>query len=156
LSASGIEFLMQICCMVPPDRSEPHMVSVPQGWRVYPGSAPESALERLKRPLRSLAASYRYHRALGLPKPCRFAMTCAVVAVASAGSATAGVALMSLSPWPPAETLRHLASFPNCNAARANGVAPARRGEPGYWKRHDRDRDGIACEPWPRTLRSAQ
>ncbi|WP_311974133.1 excalibur calcium-binding domain-containing protein [Bradyrhizobium glycinis] len=27
--------------------------------------------------------------------------------------------------------------------------APARPGEPGYWKHHDHDRDGIACEPWP-------
>jgi hypothetical protein len=53
------------------------------------------------------------------------------------------------SPWPVTTTLRHIASAPNCGFARFVGLAPARRGEPGYWKRHDRDGDGIACEPWP-------
>jgi hypothetical protein len=38
----------------------------------------------------------------------------------------------------------------NCGFARAVGLAPAREGQPGYWKRHDRDHDGIACEPWGR------
>jgi len=56
--------------------------------------------------------------------------------------------LTYLSPWSPMVTLRHLAAFPNCNAARAVGLAPAHRGKPGYWPHNDRDRDGIACEPW--------
>ena len=58
--------------------------------------------------------------------------------------------IMSLSPWPVMATIRHVAAAPNCAAARAVGLAPARRGQPGYWSRHDRDNDGIACEPWPR------
>lgn len=37
--------------------------------------------------------------------------------------------------------------FPNCDAARAAGRAPIRRGEPGYRPALDRDNDGIACEP---------
>jgi hypothetical protein len=53
------------------------------------------------------------------------------------------------SPWPITTTLRHIVSTPNCGFARLAGLAPAGRGEPGYWKRHDRDGDGIACEPWP-------
>lgn len=60
------------------------------------------------------------------------------------------VGLVSLSPWQPIITMRHLASFPNCDAARSMSLAPPRQGEPGYWLRHDRDQDGIACEPWPR------
>jgi hypothetical protein len=36
----------------------------------------------------------------------------------------------------------------NCDEARSRGLAPARRGEPGYAPWLDRDRDGIACEPW--------
>ena len=28
------------------------------------------------------------------------------------------------------------------------GLAPAHRGEPGYYARHDEDDDGIACEPY--------
>ena len=53
------------------------------------------------------------------------------------------------SRWPVTTTLRHIAAAPNCGFARLVGLAPARRGEPGYWKSHDRDRDGTACEPWP-------
>ncbi|WP_348637567.1 excalibur calcium-binding domain-containing protein [Bradyrhizobium sp. ISRA443] len=45
--------------------------------------------------------------------------------------------------------MRHIASVPNCGFARLVGLAPARRGGPGYWKHHDRDGDGIACEQWP-------
>lgn len=44
---------------------------------------------------------------------------------------------------------RHLLASPNCSAARLVGVAPARRGEPGYWRDHDADHDGVACEPIP-------
>ena len=55
-----------------------------------------------------------------------------------------------LSPYPPFDTLRHLLAVPNCDAARAVGLAPARRGEPGYWPNHDADNDGVACEPWSR------
>ena len=38
------------------------------------------------------------------------------------------------------------ASYANCTAARAAGVAPLHRGEPGYSAKLDRDGDGIACE----------
>jgi micrococcal nuclease len=38
------------------------------------------------------------------------------------------------------------ASYPNCAAARAAGVAPLHRGEPGYSAKLDRDGDGVACE----------
>jgi hypothetical protein len=38
------------------------------------------------------------------------------------------------------------AYYPNCAAARAAGVAPLHRGEPGYRSGLDRDGDGIACE----------
>ncbi|WP_306262729.1 excalibur calcium-binding domain-containing protein [Pararhizobium sp. IMCC21322] len=51
-----------------------------------------------------------------------------------------------LSPWPPLTTIKHIASAPNCDAARAVGLAPSFIGQPGYWGPHDRDEDGIACE----------
>jgi hypothetical protein len=50
--------------------------------------------------------------------------------------------------WSPSMRLRHQMAARNCDAARAVGLAPARRGEPGYYPRHDEDNDGIACEPW--------
>ncbi len=36
--------------------------------------------------------------------------------------------------------------FENCDAARAAGAAPVRRGDPGYRKGLDRDGDGVGCE----------
>ncbi|MGW7313147.1 excalibur calcium-binding domain-containing protein [Streptomyces sp. NPDC054865] len=36
--------------------------------------------------------------------------------------------------------------YENCDAARAAGAAPLRRGEEGYGRHLDRDKDGIACE----------
>lgn len=39
--------------------------------------------------------------------------------------------------------------YPNCDAARAAGVAPIHAGEPGYREPLDADGDGVACEPLP-------
>jgi hypothetical protein len=36
--------------------------------------------------------------------------------------------------------------YANCDAARAAGVAPLHRGDPGYDSHLDRDGDGVACE----------
>ncbi|MFG2713223.1 excalibur calcium-binding domain-containing protein [Streptomyces goshikiensis] len=36
--------------------------------------------------------------------------------------------------------------FQNCDAAKAAGKAPVRRGQPGYRDALDRDKDGIACD----------
>ena len=58
--------------------------------------------------------------------------------------------LENLSRWPLTVALRHAAAAPNCTAARLVGLAPAYRGQPGYYPQHDRDRDGFACEPWRR------
>nr|WP_245935325.1 excalibur calcium-binding domain-containing protein [Acidipropionibacterium virtanenii] len=38
------------------------------------------------------------------------------------------------------------AYYQNCSAARAAGVAPLHRGDPGYSTKLDRDGDGVACE----------
>jgi hypothetical protein len=69
-------------------------------------------------------------------------------------AAVAGAALcwtlLSFVSWHPLQVLKHVAAFPNCSAARAVGVAPSYRGQPGYWSKHDADDDGISCEIWPR------
>jgi hypothetical protein len=39
----------------------------------------------------------------------------------------------------------------NCDQARAMGLAPAYRGQPGYAPHLDADNDGIACEPFRET-----
>lgn len=52
--------------------------------------------------------------------------------------------------WPPEIIFKHFAAFERCSAARAVGLAPAFRGQPGYWPHLDADQDGISCEPWKR------
>jgi Excalibur calcium-binding domain len=49
-----------------------------------------------------------------------------------------------------AQTIYASMHIPNCTTARALGLAPAYRGEPGYRAHLDRDGDGIACEPYQR------
>lgn len=49
-------------------------------------------------------------------------------------------------PPPPAANPGTSAYYPNCAAARAAGVAPIYRGQPGYSSKLDRDGDGVACE----------
>jgi hypothetical protein len=49
-----------------------------------------------------------------------------------------------------ASTIYASMHIPNCTTARALGLAPAYRGEPGYRAHLDRDGDGIACEPYRR------
>jgi len=58
--------------------------------------------------------------------------------------------LVALSPWPPLLTLKHFAALPSCKLANAVGLAPAYKGQPGYWPAHDEDGDGKACELWVR------
>ncbi|MCW5748536.1 MAG: excalibur calcium-binding domain-containing protein [Alphaproteobacteria bacterium] len=72
------------------------------------------------------------------------------LAWAGLGASVTCAGIMVFSPWPFTVTLRHIAAIRNCDAARAVGLAPARRGDPGYWPHLDRDKDGWACEPLPR------
>lgn len=120
------------------------MGKMPQRWRTHHGRDPEKELRRLRG--RFAAVSRRYHRTTKLR---RFYRRARVLALAGIGGVVVWVALEAASPWPPFTTLKHIAASPNCAAARAVGLAPANRGEPGYRPRHDADNDGVACEPWP-------
>ena len=53
--------------------------------------------------------------------------------------------LTQFSPWNLPTTLRHLAAGGGCDIARTVHLAPARRGEPGYWPYLDPNHKGIAC-----------
>ena len=46
--------------------------------------------------------------------------------------------------------------YPTCASARADGVTPIKRGEPGYLAALDADSDGVACEPHPRRWGATQ
>lgn len=112
--------------------------------RVRHDRGPEEELHRARR--RNRAAWRRHDRAMRLRRFCRQARLPALVAILAIWPI---VELTILSPWPMTVTLRHWQAHRNCDAARAVGLAPARRGEPGYWERLDADADGISCEPWP-------
>ncbi|WP_253608366.1 MULTISPECIES: excalibur calcium-binding domain-containing protein [unclassified Bradyrhizobium] len=86
-----------------------------------------------------------------LPSPQSPYLSYAAVAAISAiaGAALCWAVLCQIS-WHPLLLFKHIAAFPNCAAARAVGLAPSRRGEPGYWSKHDADDDGVACENFRR------
>ena len=112
----------------------------PWGRRRDPEVAADALNHRFRNVSRRWDRSARVRRVLRR-MPQRIGIVVGLVLLAAAG--------LSLSPWPPLLTLQHIAAAPNCSAARAVGLAPARRGEPGYYAKHDRDKDGWACEPWP-------
>ncbi|HET9718367.1 MAG TPA: excalibur calcium-binding domain-containing protein [Pseudolabrys sp.] len=100
--------------------------------------------ERRLREIRSAfsSVSRRWDRWSGLKYFCRLIVLPAATAIGTFAIVWSFVS----SPWPIALRLRHLAAFPNCHAAEMMGLAPARRGQPGYWSHLDADGDGIACE----------
>ena len=93
--------------------------------RVLEGPGSEERLRRLKRRFRAVSA--RDERAIRLRSVYRVSM---IAVLAAIGAFTLCWGLLSLSPWPPMITLRHIASFPNCDAARAVGLAPAYKDSP--------------------------
>ena len=113
----------------------------PKGWRIY--SNPNQRTAK-----RGLDVSFQKND--GRKKRQSFYRVIGIAIIAVIGIAGLYYALTASSPWPPILTLRHIAAAPSCDAARAVGLAPAMQGEPGYYSKHDRDKDGIACEPWPR------
>jgi hypothetical protein len=125
------------------------MKALPGRWRVHRDNEVEAERRLLK--CRFEAAERRRELTTTLRRLDRWASVAALTVI---GGVALYWGLVMFSPWPPMMTLKHIASFPNCNAARAVGLAPAHKGEPGYWQSHDRDGDGIACEPWPRHERS--
>ena len=110
------------------------MPHLPNPNPVRPGPGPEQRLRNLQRRFRAVSA--RHDRAIKLHR---------VIATAVVAFAVAFTVVWDLgsSPWPVTTTLRHIASVPSCDFARLVGLAPARLGQPGYWKHHDRDGDGV-------------
>lgn len=121
------------------------MATHPSPWGSHHRMEPDEKARRLKQ--RFEAVSDRYHRAWYVRGRLLTSLRIALVAGLCVGITYAG--LMSFGFGSPFLAIRHLASAPNCDAARAVGLAPANRGEPGYWRNHDADSDGRACEPWP-------
>jgi hypothetical protein len=97
----------------------------------------------------------RHKRAEKLRRYFRFTALTVLAAVGSFGLVWGMMMLkpwatLSSRPWSATMQASHIAAYPSCDAARAVGLAPSYKGQPGYWPQHDRDNDGVACEPWPR------
>ncbi len=75
----------------------------------------------------------------------RAALVTGAIAIGIAAAPAANAAPTTNAPTPP-PTDGSSVYYPNCAAARAAGVAPLHRGDPGYRPGLDRDGDGIACE----------
>jgi hypothetical protein len=74
-----------------------------------------------------------------------------VLGIVAGGLAAAAILPALTHPiYPLGLAIRHQVAGWHCGAARLVGLAPSRRGGPGYWPERDADRDGIACETWPR------
>lgn len=117
-------------------------------WRGWQRDTPEERLGRLHDDFRAVSKQFDrswWQRITG-KQVCVYGLTAGFLAI----GAVYLYAEFKTHKWPLMTTLKHVAAAPNCSAARAVGLAPARRGQPGYYFRHDRDQDGIACEPWSR------
>jgi hypothetical protein len=110
---------------------------------------PDAKANALKRRFRSI--SRRYERSLASRRILRKTTQVAGGGLLLLALLSAPIAITAyLWDWPFMTTARHFMAWPNCGVAREAGLAPAFRGAPGYWLHHDVDRDGIACESWPR------
>ncbi|MDZ4776296.1 MAG: excalibur calcium-binding domain-containing protein [Alphaproteobacteria bacterium] len=69
-----------------------------------------------------------------------------VALVAAVVGAVTGFGLIMLGYSDPLMGLKHFASAPHCAFAKQLGVDRAHIRQPGYWKHHDGDRNGVACE----------
>ncbi len=127
------------------------MKTIPQGRRIQPGRDPEKELSGLQRRFGAISRRYERSRARAMMFRRLGARTRTIAnaaMLAAVAVAVPFVLLKTLSPWPVGATLRHIVAAPNCDAAHSVGLAPSRKGQPGYWPRHDADDDGVACEPW--------
>lgn len=117
--------------------------ALPKGWRVHNGRDPEKELRLIQGRFRAIRR--RHDRMIILR---HFYHSAKVPVLVAIGISILITGLMNSGPFPPIVLLKHIAAFPNCDAARTLGLAPSNKGEPGYWPQHDEDGDGKACEPW--------
>ena len=126
--------------------------ATPMGWTPQRACRSEGDTRRFKQ--RVVAITRGRKPSWSLARWFRNANPITVVLLATLACMTALLASkvwQTDRPWPAQITLRHMAAAPNCDAARAVGLAPAMHGQPGYYPKHDRDYDGIACEPWAKS-----
>ncbi|MBM6579218.1 excalibur calcium-binding domain-containing protein [Microvirga sp. BT689] len=129
------------------------MLKLPNGWQVYERSDPDGTVPRSRLLVthHKNAEAWRgwfVHRRLALQKIALWGLIAISLGLLS-------WRMLSHEPLPPpphpstwsAEMrAKHQIARPSCDAARAAGLAPARKGYPGYWPHLDADNDGMSCE----------
>jgi hypothetical protein len=116
---------------------------IPRLWRKHEDRDPEAEARALKKRFAKVSAR--------LDRPAKLKRVLAKLRVPALAVSVASLSLIAGAEyrnWSVPALLRHMAALPNCSAARAVGLGNAREGEPGYYSGHDRDGDGISCEPW--------
>lgn len=99
-----------------------------------------------ERRLRRLQARFRRARPHSQPSILTWNLFWLLTACGLLFAASYAFGSASLDFGSPVVAARHYVAIGNCQTASYVGLAPARRGEPGYWPTNDRDKDGVACE----------
>lgn len=118
-------------------------MNLPKTWRVYVTEDRDAKAARLKQHFAAVS-----RKAFGKGWWRRVCIELSAAIMLGIVIAAAWTMLDTDGTWTFDESVRHQLARPNCDAARSVGLAPARRGSPGYWPSHDADGDGWACEPW--------
>ena len=119
-------------------------MKIPKSFQVHHGRNPEKELRNLQHQFR---AASRRHDGISAPRLAHKRVK--IWPLTILGAIALYLVLANFLPWLPSMALESGPYYRNCDAARAAGVAPIYRGQPGYRLPLDRDGDGIACEPRP-------
>jgi len=83
------------------------------------------------------------------PPPPRLNRRLLLIGAAGLAASISGGWLLTAPAEPATPETRQVTTYYRyCSDARAAGVAPLNRGDPGYRPELDADDDGIACEPY--------
>ncbi|WP_205800078.1 excalibur calcium-binding domain-containing protein [Microvirga terricola] len=119
-----------------------------KGWSVHTGRDPGQEAQKLKRRFQAVSeASFKKRNFRKKRWSSNSAMILAALFAIAAYLLYAWVWNSNL--WPSNQALLQARYIPDCASARLIGVTPLYKGFAGYRESLDRDRDGIACEPYP-------
>src|SRR5690606_29501006 len=103
------------------------------GVRTLEGPGSEERLRRLRRKFRKTGASPPASKV----DKARLGLGLWLIGWATCVGIASAIVMWQFDPQRDlVANLQHIASVPNCAAARLVGAAPARVGEPGYWSGH--------------------
>jgi hypothetical protein len=125
------------------------MRGIPERPSHYGSRNPEAEAQKLKR--RFQAVSNRNFSSRGPRRSIRRSWDRIIVLAGAAAVATYLLYtwVWNSNLWPSTQVRFHASYIRDCASARSMGIAPLYKGFPGYRLDLDRDRDGIACEPYP-------